>query len=90
MKAGGHYVYTLLDGEGVPIYVGRTANVATRIRGHYSEARGNSTPGQRKAEWFFRTRSLLITGPYTYDMSYRIECGRIEHLKPIGNIRGVW
>jgi len=77
------FMYTLFDGDGDVLYVGRSSNVANRLRQHDKECQVNPV----KAAWFYRTRSLSLSGPYTPDLSIRVERRRIEELQPAGNIR---
>jgi excinuclease UvrABC nuclease subunit len=76
------FMYTLYDGDGDVLYVGRSSNVANRLRQHHKE----SLVRPEKAEWFFRTRGIKLSGPYTHDLSLRVERRRIESLLPPGNI----
>lgn len=80
------FIYSLDDAAGVPIYVGRSVNVAARIRGHDYEAR---TVAPYKAEWLPDVRGVSMTGPYTYDQAVREERRQIKTLGPRGNRTGV-
>ena len=82
-----YFVYTLRDDSGAALYVGRSCNVANRIRGHVSEARHQySETSVRKALWLVDVRSVTMTGPYAWDEAVMEERRQIELAQPPGNI----
>lgn len=82
-----YFVYFLLDENGIPVYIGRSCNVANRIRAHTSDALHPDTPGRaRKAEWLPLVRSVTMVGPFTWDDSVSRERAEIERHQPQGNI----
>lgn len=88
MSANRNFVYYLHDEVGEVIYVGRSQNVAGRIAKHAWEASSSSLPQHRqKADWYFRTRSISMRGPYDRDAAVAEERREIERLQPVGNIR---
>lgn len=82
-----YFVYRLLDGAGRALYVGRSCNVAARIRAHHSSATATFGPAFElaKREWFFDVRSVDMEGPFTWDAAVSVERRRIEQHQPRGN-----
>lgn len=80
-----YFVYRLHDTDGVPVYVGRSCDVANRIRSHHSDASSAYPEARRKAEWLFDVRSVSMFGPFTWDQAVREERAEIERLQPRGN-----
>lgn len=82
-----YFVYRLLDAAGLPLYIGRSCNVAARLRAHHASA--TATYGQEfelaKREWFFDVRSLSMVGPFTWDGAVARERSEIERHQPRGN-----
>lgn len=76
-----YFVYTLLDADGEPVYIGRTSKVARRIYQHSREALRN----EFKASWFYRARSVAMAGPFSYDIAMRVERDLIDERRPVGN-----
>lgn len=82
-----YFVYRLLDAEGSPVYIGRSCNVAARIRAHHSDAvhpYAEANVGARKS-WIFDVRAVDMVGPFTWDEAVRIERDQIERQQPRGN-----
>lgn len=81
-----YFVYRLHDELGQVLYVGRSCNVANRIRAHYSDAqRQFSEDSARKALWFSDVRSVSMFGPFTWDEAVAAERREIETCQPTGN-----
>ena len=81
-----YFVYRLHDGSGQVLYVGRSCNVAARIRAHHSDATHQfSEEAARKALWFADVRSVTMVGPFTWDGAVVRERDEIERLQPTGN-----
>jgi excinuclease UvrABC nuclease subunit len=76
----GHFVYTLSDSEGRPVYVGRSCKVRDRIRTHASEAKWKP-----EKAWVYDVRTVSMAGPYTRKVAIKIERDTIERLQPRGN-----
>jgi len=84
--AARYFVYSLLDAEGAPVYIGRSCNVANRIRAHYSDATHPNDPNAAvKAEWLRDVRSLSMVGPFTWGGAVAEERRQIERSQPRGN-----
>lgn len=81
-----YMVYRLLDLDGVPVYIGRSCNVAGRIRSHYSAAGALGDPDDGRPTWIYDVRSVSMRGPFTWKEAVRIEREEIEHFQPRGNI----
>lgn len=79
-----YFVYQLRDEQGTPIYVGRSCDVAARLRSHYSKLthRFENTP---RPTWLVDARSVAMVGPYTWDEACRVERAQIEAYQPRGN-----
>lgn len=84
-----HFIYRLHDANGVVLYVGRSCNVAQRIRGHVSEACHESPKAIRKALWLGDVRGVTMFGPFSWDDAVREERAEIERLTPYGNLQFV-
>lgn len=84
-----HFVYRLHDASGSVLYVGRSCNVAQRIRAHMSEACLDSTKAIRKALWLGDVRTVSMFGPFGWDDAVREERAEIERLQPHGNLQFV-
>ena len=87
-----YFVYTLSDAEGAPIYVGRSCNVAARIKAHIDDAR-HSPYGPRdaafKASWVRDIRTVSMDGPFTWDEAVAEERRQIKSKLPRGNRTGM-
>ncbi len=70
-----YFVYTLADADGKPVYIGRSCNVAARIKAHASGG----------AEWVTGVRSVSMIGPFTWDDAVREERAAIERSQPRAN-----
>lgn len=73
----GNYVYRLHGAGGEVIYVGRSVDVALRIRKH------NSFP---RKPWIEDVRSVSMFGPLSRDEAIAAERREISRLQPPGNI----
>lgn len=83
-----YFVYRLHDADGVVLYVGRSCNVAGRIRSHNSDATHQFSPDSaRKALWFVDCRSVSMFGPFDWDGAVEAERLEIMRLAPVGNIQ---
>lgn len=80
-----YFIYRLHDAEGQVLYVGRSCNVTQRLRSHYSDTQHPMPELNRKAEWFFRSRSVSMVGPFTWGEACRVERAEIEAHQPVGN-----
>lgn len=82
-----YFVYQLLGADGTPIYIGRSCNVAARIRAHVSDAEHQfSAAATRKALWLIDVRSVTMCGPFTWDEAVKEERRQIEENQPWGNL----
>lgn len=82
------FIYFLHDSAGEVLYVGRSQDVATRIRSHYYEASNpDITQSHRKALWLMDVRRVSMTGPLAWDAAVAEERRLIEDMQPHGNIR---
>lgn len=84
-----YFVYQLLGADGTPIYIGRSCNVAARIRSHVSDAErqfGDSSAAVRKALWIMDVRSVSMVGPFAWAEAVKEERRQIELEQPWGNI----
>lgn len=88
-KAVRNFIYRLHDAEGTVLYVGRSCNVAHRIRAHVSEACHEGPKALRKALWLGDVRSVSMFGPFSWDDAVREERAEIERLMPYGNVQFV-
>ncbi|MBO9524306.1 MAG: hypothetical protein J7518_22440 [Nocardioidaceae bacterium] len=77
-----YFVYRVHDAEGVVLYVGRSCNVAARLKAHH---RTLTHPGQRSASWILDGRSVSMVGPFTWDRACVVERAEIEKFQPVGN-----
>jgi len=82
-EAKRYFVYRLHDEHGLVLYVGRSCNVAARIRAHKSDAGRHD--GALKALWFVDVRRVSMFGPLKWDESVVAERREIESLQPTGN-----
>lgn len=81
-----YFVYRLYDAAGQVVYIGRSCNVAKRIRAHVSDAKHYCEPArQSKAEWVHDIRDVSMRGPFTWDEAVREERAEIECFQPRGN-----
>lgn len=80
-----HFVYFLLDGDGVPVYIGRSCNVRARIQTHARNSTQPVNPEQNAAEWFHEVRDVTMVGPFAWDDVVRREREEIERHQPRGN-----
>jgi predicted GIY-YIG superfamily endonuclease len=91
-EAKRYFVYTLADEAGAPLYVGRSCDVASRIKAHIADA-AHSPYGPRdsafKASWVFDIRSVTMNGPYTWDGAVAEERRQIKSKLPRGNRTGM-
>jgi predicted GIY-YIG superfamily endonuclease len=84
--SGVYFVYFLRDADGTPVYIGRSCNVAARIRAHASDATHPYNPeAARKAAWFCDVRSVDMVGPLTHREACRREREEVERHQPRGN-----
>lgn len=81
-----YFVYCLRDASGRPVYIGRSCNVAARLRGHYSNATHRHAPTRLRTQWLFDVRSVFMVGPFTWDGAVAEERRQIELEQPRGNI----
>lgn len=82
-----YFVYFLRDASGAALYIGRSCNVAQRIRAHVSDATHPFDPAKAaKAEWLREVRSVDMVGPFTWRESIDRERAEIEKHQPRGNI----
>lgn len=82
-----YFVYFLRDVQGEALYVGRSCNVAGRIRAHYSDATHQfDAVKASKALWFVDVRSVDMVGPFLWTEAVAVEREHIERLQPVGNI----
>lgn len=77
-----YFVYFLRDAEGSVVYVGRSCNVAQRLRAHISDASWQ----EAKAAWLWGVRSVDMVGPFTWDEAVARERAEIERHQPRGNV----
>lgn len=82
-----YFVYFLRDAQGIPIYIGRSCNVAARIRAHYGKASAKfeGADPYRARDWLFDVRSVSLVGPFTWDGAKERERAEIERHQPRGN-----
>lgn len=80
-----YFVYTLSDACGVPVYIGRSCNVAARLRGHHSNATHSDELTRARTAWLFDVRSVSMVGPFTWDEAVAEERRQIEVEQPRGN-----
>lgn len=71
-----YFVYRLHDASGAVIYVGRSCDVARRIRAHASYP---------VRSWITDARDVSMFGPMTWDEAVRAERAEIGRLQPRGN-----
>lgn len=82
------FVYFLSDDAGEVIYVGRSRDVAMRLRAHYCDASNpDITQSERKALWLMDVRSVDVIGPFTWNGAVAEERRHIKRLEPYGNIQ---
>jgi len=81
------FVYYLHGDDGDTLYVGRSGNVARRIRQHHFQAVTGGPLYWRKGTWLFAVRSVSMIGPFTWDWAIATERSEITRLQPVGNIR---
>lgn len=81
------FVYFLSDEAGEVLYIGRSVNVANRLRGHLSDASNPDTKeAPRKAMWFADVRKVDVIGPFDWAEAVAQERQIIEDRQPFGNI----
>lgn len=81
------FVYYLLGADHKPRYVGRSSDVARRIREHSYHASHPENPiHTHKSTWFFDVRSVSMVGPLPYARAVALERQQIEVINPRGNI----
>jgi predicted GIY-YIG superfamily endonuclease len=76
-KARRYFVYTLSDAAGAPVYIGRSCNVAQRIRAHAS------------TDWIADVRDVSMVGPFTWDEACAEEYRQIRAKLPRENRTGM-
>lgn len=85
-KAVRYFIYRLHDAEGRILYIGRSCDVAARIKAHHSDATHRYMPElSRKREWLFKARRVSMVGPFTWGEACRVERAEIEAHQPEGN-----
>lgn len=80
-----YFVYRLHDADGVIVYVGRSCDVPSRIRAHYSTIDHRGVPDDRKATWLLDCRGVSMLGPFTWNDACKTERAEIELHQPRGN-----
>lgn len=80
-----YFVYFLLDADGEPVYIGRSCDVANRIRAHHATIEHQGVPESHKATWLHDCRSVTMVGPFTWDEAERRERAEIEKHQPRAN-----
>lgn len=80
-----YMVYRLHDESGEALYIGRSCNVAQRIRAHIADATHPSPELNHKADWIRRVVRVSMLGPFTWGEACRVERAEIEAHQPIGN-----
>lgn len=82
-----YFLYVLSDAKGEVLYVGRSADVAARLRNHYYEASNpDTTQSLPKALWLMDVRRVDMAGPFTWDEAVTRERHLIEQEQPPGNV----
>lgn len=76
-EARRYFVYTLSDAAGAPVYVGRSCNVASRIKAHST------------TDWITDVRSVSMVGPFTWDEVCAEEYRQIRTKLPRANRTGM-
>jgi excinuclease UvrABC nuclease subunit len=71
-----HFVYRLHGADGDVIYVGRSCEVAKRIRAHKYAGKA----------WLTDVRSVSMFGPMSWDEAVAAERREIARLQPPGNV----
>jgi excinuclease UvrABC nuclease subunit len=66
-----HTVYVHLDGRGLPLYVGCTANLDQRTATHRSQA-----------EWWPQVVEIRVIGTWSKEIALAVERGIIERFQP--------
>jgi predicted GIY-YIG superfamily endonuclease len=85
-----NFVYTLSDADGAPVYVGRSSNVAARIKAHISNATNpHDKDAAFTAGWLRDVRSVSMVGPFNWDDAVAEERRQIKTKMPRGNRCGV-
>lgn len=87
-EARRYFVYTLSADDGEPLYVGRSCNVAERLRAHISDATSTWAPNAFKATWVPDVRHVTMDGPFTWKQACREEYRQIQEKQPRGNRTG--
>jgi predicted GIY-YIG superfamily endonuclease len=72
-----YFVYTLSDAAGAPVYIGRSCNVAGRLRAH------------RSTDWISDVRDVSMVGPFTWDEACAEEFRQIRAKLPRENRTGM-
>ena len=80
-----HFVYFLLDTDGIPVYIGRSCEVAKRIRAHYHTLTNSGLSDDKRATWLLECRSVTMVGPFNWDQAVARERAEIERHQPRGN-----
>lgn len=80
-----YMIYRLHDAAGVVVYVGRSCDVANRIRAHHSSATHHLPEVAERSAWLFDARTVSMVGPYTWDEACKVERHEIETHQPRGN-----
>lgn len=80
-----YFVYFLRDADGVPVYIGRSCDVAARIRAHHANIDHPGIPEDRRTTWLLDCRSVSMLGPFTWDEAVARERAEIERHQPRAN-----
>lgn len=80
-----YFVYFLRDVTGTPVYIGRSCNVAARIRSHHSTLSHRGIREDLRATWVLEVRAVSMIGPFTWDEAVAEERRQIELNQPRGN-----
>lgn len=72
-----YFVYRLHDAAGRILYIGRSCNVAGRIKSHAEDAR---------KPWMKDARRVSMVGPFNWQGAVDTERDEIETHQPVGNI----
>lgn len=81
------FVYYLNDADGNTLYVGRSSDVARRLKAHHYHAQGGGPVHWRKADWFFDVRDVSMVGPFGWQLACATERSEIRRLQPRGNVK---
>lgn len=73
-----YFVYRLHDEAGRILYIGRSCNVAGRIKSHASDL--------KRKPWMRDARRVSMVGPFVWLAAVAAEREEIETHQPVGNI----